>query len=125
METRVFVVNLDLLHEHQNARGYMHLTDEEFMSLSEEQGATHSVIGFQEAFNNSYISTENCVIRILEVGENKELQSPLQDIYSDIQLLKSGDWVPDDYSCEASLGSIRRIAESLDIELKENKDGTI
>lgn len=121
MGTRVFVVNLDLLHEHQNARGYLHLTDEEFMSLSEEQGSVYSTTGFEEAFNNNFVSTENCVIRILEVGENKELQNPLQDIYSDIQLLKSGDWIPDDDSCEASLGSVRKIAELLNIELKENE----
>lgn len=122
METRIFVVNLDLLNEHQNARGYMHLTDEEFMSLSEEQGSTYSVAGFQEAFNNNFISTENCVIRVIEVdSEQTELRNKLQDIYNDIVMLKEGTWEPDYMSCMASIGSIEKICEILNIKIDINE----
>ena len=122
METRVFVVNLDLLHEHQNARGYMHLTEEEFMTLAEEQGSVYSVPGFEEAFNNNFISTENCVIKVIEVdSEQTELRNKLQDIYDDIVMLKEGTWEPDYVSCMASIRSIEKICEILNIKIDTNE----
>jgi hypothetical protein len=41
------------------------LTDEEFIDKAEQQGLVWSLKGFEQAFNQSYISSDDMTIRII------------------------------------------------------------
>lgn len=62
-ETRVYVVDTFNIKK----RSWKDLTDEEFISLVEEEGNIYTLGGFQEAFNAQDISTEIDVIRFINV----------------------------------------------------------
>ena len=61
-ETRVYVIDTF------NVRGnWNDLTDEEFITLAEQDGNIYTLEGFQEAFNAQDINTEIDVIRFINV----------------------------------------------------------
>ena len=61
-ETRVYVIDTF------NVRGnWNDLTDEEFITLAEQDGNIYTLEGFQEAFNAQDINTEIDVIRFIYV----------------------------------------------------------
>lgn len=62
-ETRVYVLEVDELGDKHHSE----LTDDEFMSLAEEQGRVYSINGFQEAFNLEEINSSIDIIRIIDV----------------------------------------------------------
>ena len=66
VETRVCVIEA-----HQSLRFdekiYTHLTDEEFVSIAEENGTVYSIKGFQDAYNNDDINPAVQVIRFINV----------------------------------------------------------
>ena len=43
------------------------LTDEEFMNMAEHNGTVYSLSGFQHAYNNDLINSNEEFIRIMEV----------------------------------------------------------
>lgn len=45
--------------------GFEEMTDDEFMSLCEEQGGVYSLNGFQSAFNEEEISSSIHIIKII------------------------------------------------------------
>ena len=61
METRIYAINLDKISDEIN---HYDLSDNEFISESEEQGLVWSLNGFESAFNNEEIS-DQWVIRII------------------------------------------------------------
>lgn len=67
METRVYVIEA-----HQslrfNEKIYTHLTDEEFISIAEENGTVYSTQGFQNAYNNDDINPSFQVIRFINIA---------------------------------------------------------
>jgi hypothetical protein len=62
-ETRVYVVDIDQTEDEFNNV----VTDDVFMDEAEKQGSVYTLNGFQEAFNNNEVSTENAFIRFIEV----------------------------------------------------------
>lgn len=53
---------------------------------------------------------------------NKEnLQALLNNIYTDLLMLKEGEWTPDESSCEDSIKTIEDIAIELDIEITDTR----
>lgn len=60
-ETRVYVIDTFNVRE----RNWNDLTDEEFITLAEEDGNIYTLEGFQEAFNSQDINTEIDVIRFI------------------------------------------------------------
>ena len=66
MEKRFFIVNIDILNDDDCV--VPSISDEEFMTLAEEQGSVYSEEGFVEAFNfDLWFSTETCFLRIINV----------------------------------------------------------
>lgn len=63
-EIRVYAINVDFYDDEIYLET---LTNEEFISIAEEQGAVYSLKGFEYIFNNEYIDTINCYIRFIEV----------------------------------------------------------
>lgn len=63
METRVYVIDSFNV----SGRDWDDLTNDEFISLAEEEGNIYSLEGFQEAFNSQDVSTESDVIRFINV----------------------------------------------------------
>lgn len=61
MEIRVYVLDTFNLKE----RDWNSLTDEEFMTLAEEDGNVYSLVGFTEAFNQQDLNTDVDVIRFI------------------------------------------------------------
>jgi hypothetical protein len=63
-ETRVYVVDIDKaeIDVHQSC------SNEIFIEEAERQGLVYTLEGFEKAFNFSEISTENCLIRFIEVS---------------------------------------------------------
>ena len=61
-ETRVYVVDMD-----DNNFDGDNTTDEEFMTLAEENGRVYTLDGFQEAFNFEEINSSIDVIRFITV----------------------------------------------------------
>ena len=61
VETRVYVLEPDDLGE----RHYSELTDEDFITLAEEQGRIYTLQGFQEAFNLEEINSAIDIIRFI------------------------------------------------------------
>lgn len=59
---KVYVINIDLI----DVESPTLLTNEAFKQIAEKDGLVFSLLGFQDAFNDSFISTENCFIRICE-----------------------------------------------------------
>ena len=75
VETRVYVVkNIDSIGLMSDIliddKHYTDLTDEEFMTLAEEDGTVYTIQGFQEAFNNEEINSAIDVIRFISVPCN-------------------------------------------------------
>jgi len=64
-ELRVFVVDVDQADDDFNKD----CDDETFMTQAEMNGSVYSLVGFEQAFNNNEVSTENAFIRIIEVHE--------------------------------------------------------
>lgn len=64
-ELRVFVVDVDQADDDFNKD----CDDETFMTQAEMNGSVYTLGGFQEAFNNNEVSTDNAFIRIIEVHE--------------------------------------------------------
>ena len=62
VETRVYVVDLN-----DNDFDGDNTTDEEFMTLAEENGRVYTLDGFQEAFNFEEINSSIDVIRFITV----------------------------------------------------------
>ena len=72
VETRVYLVtNIDsigLMSDILNGdKHHSELTDDEFMTLAEEDGGVYTLQGFQEAFNNGDVSSVADVIRVITV----------------------------------------------------------
>ena len=63
VEIRVYVIDIFTLEEQY----WNDLTDDEFMTLAEEQGNIYTLQGFQEAFNSQDINTEIDAIRFISV----------------------------------------------------------
>ncbi len=63
VEIRVYAIDTFNLEE----RHWNDLTDDEFMTLAEEQGNIYTLQGFQEAFNSQDINTEIDAIRFISV----------------------------------------------------------
>ena len=57
---RYYLIDLNVIGDF-----YLRCSDEEFMSIAEEQGFVYSLEGFQDAFNNCSIDQENCILRII------------------------------------------------------------
>ena len=47
----------------------------------------------------------------------ERLQELLSMVYTDLLLLKTGTWQPDDDSCNACISNIEEIASEVDVEL--------
>lgn len=62
-ETRVYVIDTFNIGE----RNWKSLTDEEFITLAEEEGNIYTLEGFQEAFNSQDINTEIDVVRFINM----------------------------------------------------------
>ena len=62
-ETRAYV--LDTFNV--NKQDWAKLSDEEFITLVEEDGNVYTLQGFQEAFNNADINSEIDVVRFINV----------------------------------------------------------
>lgn len=62
-ETRVYVIDTFNV----RGRNWNDLTDEEFITLAEQDGNIYTLEGFQEAFNVQDINTEIDVIRFINV----------------------------------------------------------
>lgn len=62
-ETRVYVVDMN-----DNDFDGDNTTDEEFMTLAEENGRVYTLDGFQEAFNFEEINSSIDVIRFISVS---------------------------------------------------------
>ena len=62
-ETRVYVVDMN-----DNNFDGDNTTDEEFMTLAEENGRVYTLDGFQEAFNFEEINSSIDVIRFISVS---------------------------------------------------------
>jgi hypothetical protein len=60
-EMRVFVVDVDQADDNFEPK----CDDETFMTQAEMNGTVYSLNGFQEAFNNNEVSTENAFIRFI------------------------------------------------------------
>lgn len=60
-EMRVFVVDVDQIGDDFEPK----CDDETFMTQAEMNGTVYSLNGFQEAFNNNEVSTENAFIRFI------------------------------------------------------------
>lgn len=60
-EMRVFVVDIDQADDEFDKD----CDDETFMTEAEMNGSVYSLSGFQEAFNNNEVSTENAFIRFI------------------------------------------------------------
>jgi len=60
-EMRVFLVDIDQADDDFNKD----CDDETFMTQAEMNGSVYSLSGFQEAFNNNEVSTENAFIRFI------------------------------------------------------------
>ena len=58
METKIYMITVD-------GRGSDDYTDEEFMTLAEEQGTVYSLKGFQDDFNYTEEISFNNYIRII------------------------------------------------------------
>ena len=56
----------------------------------------------------------------LQLKQKKILKPALQTLLNDFKMLKSGEWVPDKHSCEASMDNVRGIAKTLGVELEED-----
>lgn len=52
----------------------------------------------------------------------EELKSLLSDIYTDILMLKEEIWEPDEDSCNSTIDNIERIAQLLNLEIKDTRD---
>jgi hypothetical protein len=66
METRIYLVDLNLIHEEDTEAYFPNTTsDEKFMDEAERQGSVYSLHGFQEAFNGDEITSNNTFIRII------------------------------------------------------------
>lgn len=66
METRVYVIDTFNVRE----RDWNTLTDEEFITLAEEDGNIYTLKSFQEAFNSQDVNTEIDIIRFINVEIN-------------------------------------------------------
>jgi hypothetical protein len=64
-ELRVFVVDVDQADDDFNKD----CDDETFMTQAEMNGSVYTLGGFEQAFNNNEVSTDNAFIRIIEVHE--------------------------------------------------------
>lgn len=54
---------------------------------------------------------------------NKELiEKCLSLIYTDMLMLKDGEWIPDEHSAEATIDNIEILAQELKIPLKDLRD---
>lgn len=58
---RVYVINIDLVEDVYPVK----LSNEEFMNIAEEQGLVYTLLGFQDAFNECLVNTDNCFIRFI------------------------------------------------------------
>ena len=56
----------------------------------------------------------------MEVPE--EIQKLLNSIYTDLLMLRDGDWQPDEDSCEASINTVKELASELRYELTDIRD---
>jgi hypothetical protein len=63
VETRVYVLDIDSL----NSNSADELSDDEFQTLSEEEGRVYTLQGFQEAFNFAEINSSIDVIRFINI----------------------------------------------------------
>lgn len=52
-----------------------------------------------------------------------ELEELLSGVYTDILMLQDGTWQPDEHSCQATIEAIEKIANELNLELKDTRDG--
>ena len=59
MEYKIYMIQVD-------DKGSDDYTDEEFMTLAEEQGTVYSLKGFQDAFNYTDAISEDYYIRIIK-----------------------------------------------------------
>lgn len=59
MEYKIYMIKVD-------DKGSDDYTDEEFMTLAEEQGTVYSLKGFQDAFNYTDSISEDYYIRIIK-----------------------------------------------------------
>ena len=65
MSIKVYVINLDMLDDVMGSDDY---SDEDFMSIAEEQGTVYTLKGFQNAFNyEEYPSPVNCYLRFIKM----------------------------------------------------------
>ena len=63
MNKKVYVISA---HNHiLDDRHHYDLTDDEFMTASEEEGLVYSLEGFQKAFNECNVHTQSDFIRII------------------------------------------------------------
>ena len=51
-----------------------------------------------------------------------KIQILLDSIYTDLLMLRDGDWQPDEDSCEASINIIKELAKELKIKLKDLRE---
>ena len=65
VETRVYVIEIN-----NSDISELTLTNDEFMTLAEEDGRVYSLKGFQEAFNLEEVNTAIDVIRFINVPLN-------------------------------------------------------
>ena len=61
-ETRVYLVDLTKIEYSISPRYW---DDEQFITVSEEQGSVYSLEGFQNAYNNDENNQNNTIIRII------------------------------------------------------------
>ncbi len=54
---------------------------------------------------------------VVKAGNESLAENLLQLVYEDIQQLKSGDWVPDEHSCQCTLDHIEEIARLIGVEV--------
>lgn len=53
--------------------------------------------------------------------DKEKLQALLNHIYTDMLMLRDGEWQPDTDSCESSIEVIEQIATELNIEITDTR----
>jgi hypothetical protein len=47
----------------------------------------------------------------------QKVKTALKHLYKDIEMLRDGEWEPDEHSCEATLDTIDEIANEINIDI--------